>query len=72
MLEDSTSRQLGMGRDEAMQILNVEEIEGKTLKERYDMLMKLNAESPIYLQSKIIRARERLEAEMASPAPETN
>ena len=72
MLEDTTSRQLGMSRDEAMQILNVNDVEGKTLKERYDAMMKLNAESPIYLQSKIIRARERLEAEVPPPAAETN
>lgn len=67
---DAVSRQFRMTVDEARNILNLgkategEQSELMTqLLENYDRMMKANEKTSHYIQSKIVRARERLEAE---------
>ncbi len=55
-----------MSEEEAKLILDVKDLDAPKIIERYEMLMKLNGESPLYLQSKIVRARERLENQLSS------
>ncbi|GAA6006671.1 import motor complex subunit PAM16 [Rhodotorula paludigena] len=77
---DALTRNLGMTLDEAANILNVqrtgiqaaEETELQKMLKNFDHLFKANApltaegkpHSSHYLQSKIVRAKERIEAEM--------
>lgn len=70
---DSVSRKYRMTIDEARNILNLgKESAGeakppselvKQLQENYQRMMKANEKTSHYVQSKIVRARERLEAE---------
>lgn len=59
----------GITVEEAQQILNVEEIESELIKKNYDYLFQANDKSKggsFYLQSKIVRARERLDQELVN------
>lgn len=70
---DAVSRQFRMTVDEARNILNLgkasEAAQGEQselmqqLLENYERMMKANEKTSHYIQSKIVRARERLEAE---------
>ncbi|KAJ1984496.1 mitochondrial import inner membrane translocase subunit TIM16 [Dimargaris cristalligena] len=70
---DAATRQTGMVLDEAYQILNVNKGATKEeILEHYDKLFKMNDSKKggsFYLQSKIVRAKERLELEMAKKEP---
>lgn len=71
---DSVSRQYKMTIDEACNILNVKKEIAKggapseealqELLANYERMMKMNEKTSHYLQSKIVRARERIEAEL--------
>lgn len=69
---DAVSRRFRMSPDEACNILNVKRdvLNGQDdkllmeLLENYERMMKSNATSSHYIQSKIVRARERIEAEL--------
>ena len=67
---DSVSRKYRMTIDEARNILNLGKEADKPpselmkqLLENYQRMMKANEKTSHYVQSKIVRARERLEAE---------
>lgn len=68
---DTVSRQYKMTFDEACNILNVKKEVAKAdesalqeLLKNYEKMMKMNEKTSHYLQSKIVRARERIEAEL--------
>ncbi len=68
---DAATRKTGMTLDEATQILNLEKgaIKQEELQAKYDTMFKANdpaAGSSFYLQSKIFRAKERLDMEFGS------
>ena len=57
---------LGMSVDEAKQILNLDKISAEEIEKSYGHLFEANDKSKggsFYLQSKVVRARERLEQE---------
>ncbi|XP_014278520.1 mitochondrial import inner membrane translocase subunit TIM16 [Halyomorpha halys] len=57
----------GMTLEEAQQILNVDKLDPERVKERYDHLFKVNDKirgGSFYLQSKVVRAKERIDAEL--------
>ena len=63
----TTNSMMGISLEEAKQILNVERIDKKAITKNYDHLFKVNEKSgggSFYLQSKVIRAKERLDAEL--------
>ncbi|XP_055342757.1 mitochondrial import inner membrane translocase subunit tim16-B-like [Paramacrobiotus metropolitanus] len=69
----AVSSRLGMTVQEACQILNLpgKRIDPKELTEKYDHLFKVNDKAvggSFYLQSKVVRAKERLEEELKSLA----
>lgn len=68
----------GLTLDEAMQILNVSQLERDQVEQNYQHLFDANDKTrggSFYLQSKIVRAKERLDRELAdkqdtaSPSP---
>ncbi|XP_067663887.1 mitochondrial import inner membrane translocase subunit Tim16-like [Haliotis asinina] len=63
----------GMTLQEAKQILNVSEITDKELiQSKYDHLFNVNEKSKggsFYIQSKVIRAKERIDMELSNPQP---
>ncbi|KAJ3037218.1 mitochondrial import inner membrane translocase subunit TIM16 [Rhizophlyctis rosea] len=65
---DAATRKTGMGIDEAAQILNVEKDAGlEDVMKKYEHLFKVNDPATggsFYIQSKIFRAKERLEMEL--------
>ncbi|KAK8769819.1 hypothetical protein V5799_013717 [Amblyomma americanum] len=69
---DSTQRaaasaKLGMSVQEAMQILNVNKIDSELMEKNYKHLFEVNDKSKggsFYLQSKVYRAKERLDEEL--------
>lgn len=72
---DGVSRKYRMTVDEACNILNVkrefaqgqggaDEAMLKELVENYERMMKMNEKTSHYIQSKIVRAKERIEAEL--------
>ncbi|EDO44407.1 predicted protein [Nematostella vectensis] len=70
---------MGMTLQEAKQILNVQNLEQEAIQKSYDHLFKVNdkaAGGSFYLQSKVVRAKERLDEEMktqhdeSTPKPE--
>ncbi|KAJ3215382.1 mitochondrial import inner membrane translocase subunit TIM16 [Clydaea vesicula] len=78
---DSATRKTGMTIDEAFQILNVQktenpkDIDKDEIVKKYEILFKQNDPSTggsFYLQSKIVRARERLELELNKGKEELN
>lgn len=63
----AATRTTGMSVQEAQDILNVKQFDKDSIMEKYDFLFKQNDVKnggSFYLQSKIVRARERLELEM--------
>ncbi|XP_044741820.1 mitochondrial import inner membrane translocase subunit tim16-like [Chrysoperla carnea] len=65
---DPRSERAGITLDEAKQILNVETIDDpKLIEERYKKLFEANEKvGSFYLQSKVFRARERINMELVS------
>ncbi|KAF2900840.1 hypothetical protein ILUMI_05379 [Ignelater luminosus] len=58
---------MGLSLEEAKQILNVSNITREEIKKQYDFLFKNNEREKggtFYIQSKIVRAKERLEHEL--------
>ena len=56
-----------MSLEEAKQILNVEKLDLETVKKNYEHLFNVNDKTKggsFYLQSKVFRAKERLDQEM--------
>ncbi|XP_053615243.1 mitochondrial import inner membrane translocase subunit Tim16 [Plodia interpunctella] len=56
----------GLTLEEAMQILNVDKLDNEEIKRKYEHLFSMNDKSKggsFYLQSKIVRAKERIDAE---------
>ncbi|XP_015610226.1 mitochondrial import inner membrane translocase subunit Tim16 [Cephus cinctus] len=68
----------GITLDEAMRILNVDKLDQKDVIEKnYRFLMEVNDRSKsgsFYLQSKVVRAKERIDEELQNitPKPESN
>ncbi|KAI8051647.1 Pam16-domain-containing protein [Syncephalis plumigaleata] len=66
---DPLTRRTGMTLDEAHKILNVQaDMEMAEIVKKYEHLFKMNdpkAGSTLYLQSKVARAKERIDLEMA-------
>lgn len=57
----------GITLEEAMQILNVNKLDPKEVQEKYEHLFNLNDKSKggsFYLQSKVFRAKERIDHEL--------
>ncbi|XP_031626448.1 mitochondrial import inner membrane translocase subunit Tim16 [Contarinia nasturtii] len=57
----------GITLEEAMQILNVNKIDAKEVQEKYEHLFNMNEKSKggsFYLQSKVFRAKERIDQEL--------
>ncbi|KAI0987726.1 hypothetical protein GJ496_006491 [Pomphorhynchus laevis] len=73
---NSTSSITGMSLDEAKRILNVTDISNKDLiKKHYDHLFSINDKSKagsFYIQSKVYRAKERIEQEKSPDTSESN
>lgn len=60
---------LGMTLEEATQILNLEKLEPEEIQKQYDHLFSMNDKSKggsFYLQSKVFRAKERIDEELNS------
>jgi mitochondrial import inner membrane translocase subunit TIM16 len=65
----------GMTLEEAQQILNVNKLEPEEIKKSYDHLFAVNDKSKggsFYLQSKVFRAKERLDEELKGIKKEIN
>lgn len=63
----ATNQKLGMSLEEAKQILNVEELDLEKVQKNYEYLFSINDKSKggsFYIQSKIVRAKERIDSEM--------
>ncbi|RIA80363.1 Pam16-domain-containing protein [Glomus cerebriforme] len=70
MGKDSLTRQTGMSLEEAYKILNLKKdnFDVSTLSKNYEHLFKVNDKSSggsFYIQSKIMRAKERIDMELA-------
>ncbi|CAG9861709.1 unnamed protein product [Phyllotreta striolata] len=65
--ERIANQKLGLSLDEAKQILNVKNLTKEEIEERYQNLFKSNEKTSLYLQSKIVRAKERLDHELVTP-----
>lgn len=64
--------QTEMHLDEAMKILNVEELDKKAIEKNFKHLFEVNDKKnggSFYIQSKVFRAKERLDQEFNSKAP---
>ncbi|XP_026500183.1 mitochondrial import inner membrane translocase subunit tim16 [Vanessa tameamea] len=62
----------GLTLEEAMQILNVEKLDPEKINNNYEHLFNVNDKAKggsFYLQSKIVRAKERIETELKSNQP---
>lgn len=58
---------MGMSIQEAKQILNVQQLDAELVQKNYDHLFKINEKSSggsFYLQSKVVRAKERVDEEL--------
>lgn len=65
--EKISNVQLGLTIDEAKQILNVSKLTKEEIEERYEFMFKANDRErggSFYLQSKVVRAKERLDREL--------
>lgn len=63
----AASRIIGISLQEAQQILNVSNLNQEEIQKNYDHLFKVNDKSvggSFYLQSKVVRAKERLDEEL--------
>lgn len=62
----------GLTIEEAMQILNIDKIDPEKVKSNYEHLFNANEKAKggsFYLQSKIVRAKERLDVELKQKEP---
>lgn len=62
-----------MTLEEAQQILNVSKLEPEEIQKQYDHLFKVNDKAKggsFYLQSKVFRAKERIDHEFETKKPE--
>lgn len=62
----------GLTLEEAMQILNIEKLEPEQIKNNYEHLFNANDKAQggsFYLQSKIVRAKERIDTEFKTHEP---
>ncbi|KAK8734971.1 hypothetical protein OTU49_005753 [Cherax quadricarinatus] len=67
----ATNQKLGMSLEEAKQILNVEDLDPERLRKNYEYLFNINDKSKggsFYIQSKVVRARERIDLELECDA----
>ncbi|XP_056390977.1 mitochondrial import inner membrane translocase subunit TIM16 [Hyla sarda] len=65
----------GISLQEAQQILNISKLDPAEIQEKYDHLFKMNdkaAGGSFYLQSKVVRAKERLDQELQIQNQEKN
>ncbi|XP_031566078.1 mitochondrial import inner membrane translocase subunit tim16-B-like isoform X2 [Actinia tenebrosa] len=63
----ATNSMMGMTIQEAKQILNVQELDKEVIQKNFDHLFKINdkkAGGSFYLQSKVVRAKERIDEEL--------
>ncbi|XP_064886952.1 mitochondrial import inner membrane translocase subunit TIM16 isoform X2 [Columba livia] len=63
----AASRIIGISLQEAQQILNVSNLNPEEIQKNYEHLFKVNDKSvggSFYLQSKVVRAKERLDEEL--------
>ncbi|CAH2095483.1 unnamed protein product [Euphydryas editha] len=62
----------GLTLEEAMQILNIEKLDPEKIKYNYEHLFSVNDKAKggsFYLQSKIVRAKERIDTELKQNQP---
>lgn len=67
--ERIANTKLGLSLEEAQQILNVKDLDKKQIDEHFERLFKANDKEhggSFYLQSKVVRAKERLDFEFAN------
>ncbi|XP_044763958.1 mitochondrial import inner membrane translocase subunit TIM16-like [Coccinella septempunctata] len=66
--ERLANHKLGLSLDEAKQILDVSKLDKEEVTKRYEHLFKINDKTTgcgsFYLQSKVVRAKERLDLEL--------
>uniref|UniRef100_A0A3P9ML99 Mitochondrial import inner membrane translocase subunit TIM16 n=2 Tax=Oryzias latipes TaxID=8090 RepID=A0A3P9ML99_ORYLA len=65
----------GMSLQEAQQILNISTLSPEEIQKKYEHLFKVNDKSvggSFYLQSKVVRAKERLEEELNIQSKDPN
>lgn len=62
--ERIANQKLGISLEEAKQIMNIKNLTKEELEGRYQHLFKANEKTSLYLQSKVVRAKERLEHEL--------
>lgn len=63
----AASARTGISIEEALQILNVDKLDPENINKNYEHLFKVNEKSQggsFYIQSKIVRAKERLDEEL--------
>ncbi|XP_055300943.1 mitochondrial import inner membrane translocase subunit Tim16 [Sitodiplosis mosellana] len=63
----AANAQTGITLEEAMQILNVDKLDPKEVQAKYELMFNLNEKSnggSFYLQSKVFRAKERIDHEL--------
>lgn len=63
----AASARTGISTEEALQILNVDKLDPEKITKSYEHLFKVNEKSQggsFYIQSKIVRAKERLDEEL--------
>lgn len=66
---------VGITLEEAQQILNVTKLEPKDVQEKFDHLFNVNEKSKggsFYLQSKVFRAKERIDQELQDVLKQQN
>ncbi|KAJ8103207.1 Pam16-domain-containing protein [Lipomyces tetrasporus] len=73
----ATAKEGGISLDEACRILNVrsEALKVEEIRSRFDHLFNVNAKDKggsFYLQSKVYRAKERIDKELVKPEPPPN
>lgn len=65
--ERVANTKVGLSLDEAKQILNISKLDKNEIQEKFDRLFNANEKSKggsFYIQSKIVRAKERLDLEL--------
>ncbi|XP_018575778.1 mitochondrial import inner membrane translocase subunit tim16-like [Anoplophora glabripennis] len=65
--ERMANQKLGLSLEEAKQILNIKDLSKEEIEEKFQALYKANEKTSLYLQSKIVRAKERLDHEVNNP-----
>lgn len=68
--DHADNAKMGLTVDEAKQILNISKLDPKEINEKYEFLFNANDNTKsgsFYLQSKVVRAKERLDHELKQP-----